>query len=146
MSGRVEEAEAELVDRPRDPLRGQLERETQSLEHVGRTRSRRDRPVAVLRDAGPRSSCDQGGGGRDVDRARPVASGAGGVDEIVALWPNGEDVLPDRLREAGDLVRRLALDPQRDEEAADLSGRRFAGHDRAHGHPRVLAREVAAVE
>src|SRR5205809_106197 len=50
------------------------------------------------------------------------------------------------IRAAGDLVRRLALDAQRDQEAGDLGGRGVAAHDRAHHVARLLTREVVAVE
>ena len=70
---------------------------------------------------------------------RAVAAGAGGVDEVVALRADGQDVLAHRLRAAGDLVGRLALQPQRDEEAADLGRRRLAAHDLVH-HLARLAR------
>ena len=41
---------------------------------------------------------------------------------------------------------RLALQPQRDEEAADLGLRRLAGHDLVHHRARLLAVEVVTVE
>ena len=77
---------------------------------------------------------------------RAVAAGAGRVDEVVAARLDGEHVRAHRLGAAGDLVRRLALRAQRDEEAADLRGRRVAGHDLAHDLARLVAAEVAAVE
>src|SRR5205814_8899213 len=45
-----------------------------------------------------------------------------------------------------DLVRRLALRAQGDEKAADLRGRRRAGHDLAHHLARLVPRQVMAVE
>ena len=59
---------------------------------------------------------------------------------------DAQDVLAHRVGAAGDLVGRLALQPQRDEEAADLGRRRLALHDRVHHAARLVAREVAAVE
>ena len=50
------------------------------------------------------------------------------------------DVLAHRLGAAGDLVGGLALQPQRDEEAADLRRRRLAGHDLAHHVASLVAR------
>ena len=70
----------------------------------------------------------------------------GGVDEVVARRADPQHVLAHRLGAARDLVGRLALQPQRDEEAADLGRRRLARHDRVHHAARLLAREVAAVE
>ena len=51
---------------------------------------------------------------------RAVAAGAGGVDEVARARVDRHHVLAHRLGAAGDLVRRLALQPERDEEAADL--------------------------
>ena len=119
--GREHEAEAELVDRLRDPLRRLLEREAERLEHVGRAGGRRDGAVAVLRHTGPGCGGDDRGRRRDVDRVRSVAACARGVDEVVALGRDRQDVLAHRLGAARNLVGRLALQPERDQEAADLS-------------------------
>ena len=59
---------------------------------------------------------------------------------------NAEHVLAHRLRAAGDLLRGLALQPQGDEEAADLGGGRLAGHDRVHRRASLLPVEGFAVE
>ena len=61
----------------------------------------------------------------------------------VARRVDREDVLAHRLGATRDLVGGLALRPQRDEEAADLRGRRLAAHDLAH-HRRALARGRAS--
>ena len=55
-------------------------------------------------------------------------------------------MLAHRLGAAGDLVGRLALEPQRHEEAADLRRRRLAVHDRVHDRARLVAVEVVPVE
>ncbi len=55
-------------------------------------------------------------------------------------------VLAHRLRAAGDLVRRLALEPERHEEGADLRGRRRAAHDLAHHLATARPLEALAVE
>src|SRR5207237_4390148 len=47
---------------------------------------------------------------------------------------------------ACDLVRGLALCPQRDEEAGDLGVRRLAGHDHRHRPAGFVAAQVVAVE
>src|SRR5207249_11412596 len=54
--------------------------------------------------------------------------------------------LPHRFGTAGDLVRRLALRTQRDEEPGDLSLGRLPAHDLVHRRTRLLAGEVVAVE
>ena len=57
-----------------------------------------------------------------------------------------DDVVAHRLGGAGDLVRGLALQAERDEEAADLRRRRAAGHDRVHHAAGLGTREIDAVE
>ena len=146
VGGREQEAEAELVDRALDPLRRQLEPEAERLEHVCRARGGGDRAVAVLRDG--RAGCrgEERRGGRDVDRALPVAARPGRVDQVISLGSHGQDVGAHRLGAAGDLVRGLALQPQRDQEAADLRRSRVALHHFVHHVPGLLAREVVAIE
>ena len=143
---REEEAEAELVDRLLDPLRRQLEPEAERLEHVRRAGLRRRRAVAVLRDRRTRRRRHERGRGRDVVRVRAVAARADDVDDVGALRRDAENVLAHRLGAPGDLVGRLALRAQRDEEAGDLRLRRLAAHDLAHRLARLVAREVVAVE
>src|SRR5262249_48698053 len=70
----------------------------------------------------------------------------GRVHKVVAGGVDREHVRAHRLSRARDLVGRLALEAQRDEEAADLGRGRVAGHDRVHDAARLLAREVVAVE
>ena len=141
-----EEAEAELVDRALDPLRRQLELEAECLEHVRCTGLRGGRSVAVLRHGCPRGGSDERGRRRDVVRVRPIAAGADDVDEIGARGADAQHVLAHRLGAAGDLLRRLALRPQRDEKAGDLRLRRVAGHDHGHRPARLVPRQVVAVE
>ena len=123
-----------------------LEVDAELLEHVGRACRRARGPVAVLRHRRAGGRGDERGRRRDVERVRAVAAGADDVDDRRALRRDGDDVLAHRLGEARDLVGRLALRPQRDEEAGDLGRRRLAVHDRAHQLVRVLAREVVPVE
>ena len=145
--GRCEqEAEAELVDRPCDPLRRQLELEAERLEHVRRSGRRRDCPVAVLRDARARGRRNQRRRRRDVESPSPVSTGSGGVHEVLPLRVDGENVGAHRVRTAGDLVCGLALRPQRHDEACDLRVRRLAAHDRPHRLARFVAGEVVPVE
>src|SRR5436305_7462397 len=55
-------------------------------------------------------------------------------------------MLAHRVCTAGDLVRRLALGAQGDQEAGDLGVRRLAGHDHGHRPACLVAAEVVAVE
>ncbi len=146
VGGCEEEAEAELVDRARDPVGLLLEPKAERLEHVGRAGRRRYGPVAVLRDPGSRRRGDERSRSGDIECARAVAAGAGSVDEVFALRPYGEHVGAHGLGAAGNLVRGLALEAEGDEEAADLGGGRLPGHDRVHDLTGFVAREVVAVE
>jgi hypothetical protein len=132
MRRREEEAEAELVDGIGDARGLLLECEAERLEHVRGAACGRDRAVAVFRDGGAGCGCNERGRGRDVDRLRAVAAGACRVDQVVAPRLHREHVCAHRLRAAGDLVRRLALRAERDQEPPDLCGRRGAFHDLVH--------------
>ena len=87
---------------------------------------------------------------REAERLRPshlvISPGPGRVDEVSARRLDRQHVRPHRLRAAGDLVRRLALRAQRDEEPRDLRGRRLAGHHHAHDAACLVAAEVVPVE
>ena len=147
MVGRGEqEAEAELVDRLRDPVGRQLEREAERLEHVGRARGRRHGAVAVLRDPGAGGGRHQRGCGRDVERPSAVAAGPGGVDEVVPLRAHRQHVGSHRLGAARDLLRRLALQPSATRKAADQRRRGLAAHDRVHRLARLGPGQVVPVE
>jgi hypothetical protein len=100
----------------------------------------------VLRHPGAGRRRDECRGRRDVERVRTVATRAGRVHEIVSPRVHSKHVLAHRFRAARDLVRGLALRPQRHEEAADLGRRRLAAHDRAHDRARLFAAQVVAVE
>ena len=141
-----EKAEAELVDRLRDPFGPLLEAEAERLEDVGRAARRGDGTVPVLGDRGAGRRGDQCGGGRDVDRVGAVAPRPRRVHEILAPRIDGEDMRSHRLGAACDLVRRLALRAQRDQEAPDLRGRRLAEHDLVHHGTRLRALERLAVQ
>ena len=125
---------------------GCSKREAERLEHVGGAGGRRHGPVPVLGNARAGRRRHDRGRRRDVERVRAVAARPGRVDEVVPLRPHRQDVLAHRLRATGDLVRRLALDAERDEEAADLGRRRLAAHDLVHDLTRALTREVASLE
>ena len=63
-----------------------------------------------------------------------------------SLRPDRKHVAAHRLGTARDLVRGLALEPERHEEAADLGLRRFAAHDLVHHLVRLRPRQRAALE
>ena len=110
---------------------------------------RRDRPVAVLRDARARSGCDERCRSRDVERLAAVAARPRGVDEVVALRAHRDHVRAHRL---GAPAISSAVSPfsrSATRKPPICAGRRLAGHDRAHHvarlGPRSGPRRRAAV-
>jgi hypothetical protein len=104
-----------------------------------------DGPVAVLRDARPGAAATIAAAVEMFSVRPPSPPVPTTSTTVVRSGRTGQHVLAHRLRAAGDLVRRLALRPQGDEEAGDLRLRRLAGHDPGHHLARLRAREVAAV-
>ena len=118
--GREHEAEADLVDARRRPRRASRSMRAPSASStsadphwLGR------RAVAVLGHAAARARGDEGRGGRDVE-GRPPAAGARGVDAGRRRHrpaPRSSRIV---RGQPGDLVDRLALRAQRDQEAGGL--------------------------
>ena len=109
VGGRVQVAEAVALDHLRGLLGREVDRHAERLEHVGRARARRGRAVTVLGDGAAAGGRDEGRRRGDVERARAVAAGAGGVDQVVARGRHGDDVRAHRARRADQLVDGLAL-------------------------------------
>ena len=130
---REEERPAGLVEAPLHQLDGRIDAHAERLEHVGAAAAPAGGAVAVLghRDAAGRDH--QRGHGGDVERPRPVAAGATGVDRrparrVVPPVPSWcARSPPPRPRS-----RRARPGPR---EGADLRRRRFAVHDRAMAEP-----------
>ena len=76
---------------------------------------------------------------------RAVAARPDDVDERRSRRADRDDVLAERLREAGDLVDRLALGAEADEQAADLRRSRLALHHDVHHRAGLLPTQVVAV-
>ena len=140
------EAEPQPLDRLGDPLGRLIEDEAERLEDVGGARRRADGAVAVLGDCRAGRGCDDRRRGGDVERLRRIAAGPDHVDEIGPGHVHRGHVRPHRLGAARDLVRRLALRPERDEESCDLHRGRVTGHDLAHHRAGLLPGQVGAVE
>jgi hypothetical protein len=71
--------------------------------------------------------------------------GAGQRGHLVATRADAHHLLPHDLREADQLLDRLALHAQRGEERGDLCVGRGARHDGVHRRRRLQARQVATV-
>ena len=103
-------------------------RAPERLEDVGAARQAGGRAVAVLGQRAAGAGGDQRRGGRDVEGRAPAA-GARGVDEVVALARHRRGERAHRARQAGELVDRLPLRAQPDQERGDLRLGGLAGHD-----------------
>ena len=114
-----------------------------AAEHVGRSRRRARGLVAVLDDGDPGCRGHDRRHRRDVHRPEAVAAGAHDVEHR-RVDRQRQRRLEDRVAEADDLVDRLALGAQRDEEAGELRRRRLARHDLPHRPRRLRDAEVLA--
>ena len=142
---REREGDAGLAEHLRHPLRGEGEVEAEGGEHVGRSRRRARGAVAVLDHGHAGCRGDDGGHGRHVHRAEPVAARA---DDVERHRVDGQrhGVLEHGVAEAHDLVDRLPLHAQRDEESGELGVRDGARHDLLHAPRRIRHAEIFAVE
>ena len=140
---REREGDAGLLENLRDALRGDREVDAQRGQHIRGPRGGAGRLVAVLDDPSTRRRGDDRRHRRDVDRAESIASGADDVQRH-RIDIQGERVREHRVAEADDLIDRLALGPQRDQERTELSGGRPPRHDLLHRPGGLGDREVGA--
>src|SRR6185436_13095022 len=112
-------------------------------QHVRRPAQPGGGAVAVLGERAARARGDQRRGRRHVER-RLAAPGPGGVDQVAAVGRHGGRERAHGPGQAGELVDRLPLRPQRDEEPGDLRLGGVAAHDLAEDGAGLLAREVVA--
>lgn len=88
---------------------------------------------------------DQGGGGADVERAAAVAPGAAGVEHLADVV-DGLATPPHDGGGGGQLLGRLALGGQGDEDGGHLDLAAGAGQERLHDRGHLPAAQVAALE
>ncbi len=132
-AGGEAEPHPDLVDAPGHPGRPEVGDHTQRLQHVGRAHGRGRGPPTVLAHLGPGGCHHQGGDGGDIDTAQAVASGATGVDDLEpGRQVEGEGVGQHGPNEAGQLLHRLALGPERGDQGGDLGRRGLTVQDLAH--------------
>ena len=142
----VTETDAGLVDAVRHLLGVDVQPDAQRAQHVCAARLARDGAVAMLGDGHAGAGDDESRGGGDVEGAAVVAAGADDIGQRAVMWRHRDRVGAHGACTAGDLRHRLALHAQRDQEAADLRLRRFAGHDLHHGRVGFVLGQVAPVE
>ena len=89
---------------------------------------------------------DEGGRGRDVDQARPVAAGAAAVGEQIVGPLERHGGGGQRAGRADHLLGGLALHPQRDQHAGDLGGLELAEHQPLEQMLGIVDRQILADE
>ena len=107
VGGGKAEGEAEVGEAGGREGRGSIDANPEPLEDVGRAGAARDGPVAMLchRQTGPRHDDRRGGG--DVERARPVATGAAGVGDDRQGMRHTHHPAAEGRGDAGDFGGRL---------------------------------------
>ena len=110
-------------------------------EDVGRTGTGRERPVAVLCDWHPGASDHEGRAGRNVVGSGRITTSA---DDVHGAWGR---VDPHHLRthrrhRAGDLIDRLAANPQRHQQPTHLRRGCLARHHALEGGRGLVARQL----
>ena len=119
-------------------------------EHVAGRRAAlgADRRAAVHDDARARGGRQHGGGEREVRRLGDAVVGAGAGDDRASagrrIGRHGARGVAQRLRDPGQLGRRLPLDAHRDEKRARLDGADLAGEQPGGRVARLVERERAA--
>ena len=126
--------------------RGEADVGARRFEHIGAAAETRHLAVAVLGDVSAGRRGGEGGGRGDIEELDAAAPGAAGIDKVgnidlhlggeVAHGPGG----------AGYFFGGFALDAERREQAADLRGRRLAGHHLVKHRARLRLAQAAAVE
>ena len=127
---REHEHDARVSQRGRHGRRRGVDDHSQRLEHVGTPRARRERPVAVLRDAHTHAGGHQRRRRRDVERGQRSPAGPARVDQFLGTFGRQHDHrFAQRLDHPGHLGGRFAFDPKRHEERSHLHRRAFPAHD-----------------
>ncbi|OQA39024.1 MAG: hypothetical protein BWY52_03173 [Chloroflexi bacterium ADurb.Bin325] len=138
LHGRVQlrgkqKADADLVHAAPDLLRRQVEVDAQLGQHVGAAAATGAGAVAVLGDAHARARRHEGDRRADVERARPIAAGAAGIEQVaVKARGHPDGVGAHGAGAAQNLGLGLALHAQAHQVGADLRFGGLPAHDLAH--------------
>ena len=143
----VDDGDAGGLEHRRRLRRRRSGRPAERPEHVGDRDPvlRTERVPAVEDHPGPGGGGDDAGRQPEMRRVGDAVVGAGAGDERPAAGGLAAAAgVAHRLGEAGELGRRLALDPDRDQEGPDLGGRDRAGQEHVHRRARLDEGQVAA--
>ena len=142
---REHEPHADFADAAGDVLRCEFEARTRRLEQIGAAALARGAAVAVLGDMSARRRDDERRRRRHVEAFRTAASARpADIDQVRHVHVDLGRHRAHRLRGTGDLVRRLALGLEANQDPGDLRRRHRASHDGVEHRTRLVALEIAA--
>ena len=144
---REEEGDTDLLDALGGLVRRERQRRAERLEHIGAAGAAIG-AIAVFGHAHSRACQHESRDRADVELLRAVAACANDVDErcIADVGLDGHGAAAHGRGAAGDFLDGFALDSQRGQESANLSGCRLAQHDLRHGCVGLGLGEVLARE
>ena len=142
---REDERDAGPLQRVGDRGRIQGQLHAERSQHIRGSGGRARGAVAVLDDGDAGGSGHDGRHRRDVHGSEAVAAGTDDVEHLGTHRQRYRS-LEDGVTESDDLVDRLPLRAERDQEGADLTRRRLPRHDASHRPCRFRHAEVAPVQ
>jgi hypothetical protein len=128
---RETEPHTRLADALSDTLGGKVDAHPEGLEDISRAAARRRRPISVLGYPRAGTCAHEGRSGRDVEGSCAVAAGAAGVEQLTR-HPYRDRKRPHGRDQPSNLCGPLALGPQGDYEARNLSRSGRSLHDFCH--------------
>jgi len=137
-----QKADARLPDALFDDFRRCGDVDAHRFEDVGAATTAGNGAVAVLGNGQAGPGYDQGGGSGDVEGVAAVTAGSAGVDHRRCAWVDAGRLLPHDPRRSGQLLDRLALDPQGRDESGDLCRSCGPFHDFLHAVHHLPLAEV----
>ncbi len=145
--GREHEAHANCPNALGHLLRRQMNVGTEALEHICTAGARAHGPAAMLGHLGTCSCGHKHGRGGNVEAVGTIATSAAEVHQIgnvCQVHGHGRGELAHHLCSRGNLIHRLALDPQGHEQSCELLCRHLARHHQPHDAQHLVSREVLA--
>ena len=144
MRRRKHEAKARFGDTVRDGIGWNVELDAQRQQNIRSSGLGRQRPVAVLGHFKAGTRRHEGGTGRNIIRARGIATGADDVDGPGRCF-HPQHFLAHDFDRPGNFVYRLTAHPERHQQPADLRWRGFARHHDVEGGAGFRAAQRRAV-
>ncbi len=120
--------------------------EPQDLEHVGSPGLAGRGPASVLQHPGSAAGRDDSRHRADVHCVCAIAPGADQIEQTVPVNRYRNDVLHQCIQEAQQLLRRLPLAAESDQESRHLRLLYVPESNFTHGPPRLSCGEIIAID